>query len=242
MESHVGIEPTPSVWKTEILAVIRMEHGVRYGNWTRLSALARRHISHYANPTLVSYIGFEPMTSWSQIRHSGQAELIGDLAPRQGFAPWPHGFGDRYAAVTPPGYWSAGWDSNPQTTVFKTARFTGFLHLPIWWARMDLHHRCILRSRFTVCRLRYWPTDSFGACLRCRSPYLLQYSLFSGQVCEPSQLNRHFYWRFRWDLDSRSGSCSPLPSLLATESSMVDLLCYAHSSPALQAGAFTRLA
>ena len=31
----------------------------------------------------------------------------------------------------------------------------------------------------------------FGACLRCRSPYRLKYPLFSRQVCEPSQLNRH---------------------------------------------------
>ena len=32
LESHVGIEPTSSAWKADILAVIRMEHGVRYGN------------------------------------------------------------------------------------------------------------------------------------------------------------------------------------------------------------------
>ena len=31
----------------------------------------------------------------------------------------------------------------------------------LWWIRMELHHRCILRSRFTVCRLRFWPTDPF---------------------------------------------------------------------------------
>ena len=28
-----------------------------------------------------------------------------------------------------------------------------------WWVRMELHHRCILRGRFTVCCPRCWATD-----------------------------------------------------------------------------------
>ena len=60
-----------------------------------------------------------------------QVTLIGDNGTQARICTLTDCFGDNHAAVTPPGYWSARWESNPQATVSKTARFAGFLHLPL---------------------------------------------------------------------------------------------------------------
>ena len=62
LESHVGIEPTSSAWKADVLSVIRMEHlewntGIEpvYPPWQG-GTLATMLIPH-----LVSYRGFDPL-------------------------------------------------------------------------------------------------------------------------------------------------------------------------------------